>query len=185
MDEARLEDVGVGLMPATEGWFAVNVRDVAWMVHPRFGARCVFEGHPRLLDDPPSDFEPVGFPDMGIRLQVLEPGQSSTLYHAETAQEGFLVLAGECVAAIDGQQRRLRAWDFLHLPAGTQHGFTGAGDEACVILMLGARPPGRTILYTPTDVTASVETETDSPGEAYAPYGHWRPGPPPAGPWDG
>jgi uncharacterized cupin superfamily protein len=183
MDEARLEDVGVGLMPTTEGWFAVNVRDVAWMVHDTFGARAVFEGHPRLLDAPP-DFEPVGFPEMGIRLHVLAPGQASTLYHAESAQEGFLVLAGECVAVIDGEQRRLRAWDFLHLPAGTEHGFTGAGDGPCAILMLGARPPGRTIRYTRTELTASVETETGSPHEAYAPYGHWRPARPPGGlPW--
>jgi uncharacterized cupin superfamily protein len=171
-------------MPVTEGWFAVNVRDVAWMVHPTFGARCVFEGHPRLLEDPPPDFEPVAFPELGIRLHVLEPGKPSTLHHAESAQEDFLVLAGECDAVVDSVQRRLRAWDFLHLPPGTEHGFTGAGDGPCVLLMLGARPPGRTIRYTQSELMESVETETDSPREAYAPYGHWRPGRPPAGPWD-
>jgi uncharacterized cupin superfamily protein len=183
MGEARMEDVGPGLVPATEGWFTVNVRDAAWMVNDAFGARCVFEGHPRLLENRP-DLEPIEFPDLGIRLHVLEPGVPSTLYHAETAQEDFLVLSGECTAFVDGEERRLRAWDFLHVPAGTQHGFTGAGDGPCVLLMLGARPPGRTILYTPSESAASVETETDSPHEAYAPYPHWRLGRPPGGlPW--
>jgi uncharacterized cupin superfamily protein len=183
MDEAPLQDVGSGLAPAAEGWFVVNARDAAWLVNEAFGARCVFEADVPVVRG--TDLEPVRFPELGIRLAVLEPGKPSTLYHSESAQEGFLVLSGECVAVVDGVQRRLRAWDFLHCPAGTGHGFTGAGDGPCVLLMLGTRPPGRTVRYAPSELAPSVDTETDSPREAYAAYPHWHRGRPPAGlPWD-
>ena len=54
-----------------------------------------------------------------------------------------------------------------------------------VLLMLGARPPGRTIRYPRSELAAAVDEETDSPRAAYAPYPHWLPGPRPPGPWDG
>ena len=113
-----------------------------------------------------------------MNLDVFWPGQPSTLYHAETEQEDFLVLAGECVAILEGEERRLRAWDFVHCPPGTHHVFIGAGDGPCVILMLGHRPNGG-IDYPRSELAlrygAGVETPTDSPTEAYAPHGHWRP----------
>jgi uncharacterized cupin superfamily protein len=174
MDEARLEDLGSGLAPVSEGWFVVNARDAAWLTNEAFGARCIFEADPRIVRG--SDHAPVRFPELGITLAVLEPGKPSGLYHAESAQEDFLVLSGECRAVVEGSERRLRAWDFLHCPPGTEHGFAGAGDGPCVLLMLGTRPPGRSIRYPPSDLTASVETETDSPREAYAPYPHWQRG---------
>jgi uncharacterized cupin superfamily protein len=180
--QARLEDVGSGLAPVTEGWFAVNVRDAAWLTNDAFGARCVFEAGVRVVRG--TDFDPLPFAEVGIALAVLEPGKPSGLYHAESAQEDFLVLAGECVAVVEGEQRRLRAWDFLHCPAGTEHGFTGAGEGPCVLLMLGARPPGRGIRYPRSELAASAEVETDSPRDAYAGFPHWQRGRPPGGlPW--
>jgi uncharacterized cupin superfamily protein len=183
MDEAPLKDVGSGLAPAGQGWFAVNVRDAAWLVNDAFGARCRFEADVPVVRE--TELEPIRFPELGIVLAVLEPGKPSSLYHAESAQEDFLVLSGECLAVVEGVERRLGAWDFLHCPAGTAHGFVAAGDGPCVLLMLGARPPGRTIRYSPSELAPSVETETDSPREAYAAYPHWRRGPRPRGPWDG
>jgi uncharacterized cupin superfamily protein len=182
MDEAPLADVGSGLAPAGEGWFVVNVRDAAWLVNDAFGARCRFEADVPVVRG--TALEPLRFPELGIVLAVLEPGTPSTLYHAESAQEDFLVLSGECVAVIEGVERRLRAWDFVHCPAGTAHAFAGAGDGPCVLLALGARPPGRTVSYAPSELAASVDAETDSPREAYAAYPHWQRGRPPAGtPW--
>jgi uncharacterized cupin superfamily protein len=183
MDEAPLADVGSGLAPAGEGWFVVNVRDAAWLVNDAFGARCRFEADVPVVRG--TELEPLRFPELGIVLAVLEPGKPGSLYHAESAQEDFLVLSGECVVVIDGVERRLRPWDFVHCPAGTEHGFAGAGDAPCVLLMLGARPPGRTIRYRPSERAASVDAETDSPREAYAAYPHWQRGPRPPGPWDG
>jgi uncharacterized cupin superfamily protein len=109
--------------------------------------------------------EPQSFVDTGFTLAVLEPGKPTGMYHAESGQEDFLVLAGTCFLLVEEQERPLRAWDFVHCPAGTRHTFVGTGDQPCVI-----------------------ETETDSPAEAYAPFAHCRLGRPDAWadlPWSG
>ena len=169
-EEARLQSLDSGLAPVTEGWFTVNVRDAAWQTHPRFGARCTFELGRRVLGDR-DDLEPRPFPQVGANLDVFWPGQPSSLYHAETEQEDFLVLAGECVAIIEGEERRLRAWDFVHCPPGTEHIFVGAGDEPCVILMTGSRTQPWNVRYVASELAArhdaSVESETTDPAEAY------------------
>ena len=78
---------------------------------------------------------------------MVEPGQPTTLYHAESSQEDFLVLSGECVAIVEGEERHLHAWDFVHCPPGTGHAFVGAGDGPCVLLGVGARSEEGTIVY--------------------------------------
>ena len=161
-DEARLEDYGSGLAPATDGWFVVNARDATWLTHDVFGASCVFES-------PDAEFA-----DLGVRLSVLEPGQPNGLYHGEETQEGFLVLHGECLLLVEGEERPLRAWDFFHCPNGTEHILVGAGDGPCVLLMTGNRKPGRPIHYPVSELAlrhrAGVEVATTSPPEAYAGY---------------
>src|SRR5689334_15528035 len=104
-DEAPLHEGESGLPPRGEGWFVVNVRDATWIVNDHFGAGCVFEG------------PQARFRDLGINVQVLDPGQPAGLYHAEQDQEDFLVLAGECLLLVEGGERTLRAWDFFHCPA--------------------------------------------------------------------
>ena len=185
-EEARLEDVGSGLAPASSGWFVVNVADAAWVVNDAFGARCSFESSPRVLQNRP-DLEPQWFEQLGVTLAVLPPGRSGGLYHSESAQEDFLVLAGECLLLVEGEERPLRQWDFFHSPPAVEHIFVGRGDEPCVLLMVGARPENKTLHY-PRDETAlrhgaGAEKATDSPHEAYEPYPHWRPGRPET--WNG
>ena len=164
MHEARLEDFGSGLAPASDGWFVVNVRDAQWLTSENgekqpSGSECPFESQ---------DF---WFRQFGIRLHVLPPGQPNGLYHSESAQEDFLVLSGECVLLVEGEERRLRQWDFFHSPAGTEHIFVGAGDEPCVILMAGARSEDEKILYPVSELAArhgaSVHEETSDPDQAY------------------
>jgi quercetin dioxygenase-like cupin family protein len=189
MTEAKLEDVGSGLAPVSPGWFVVNADEAAWIRHEAFGGRCVFESSRRVLEQRP-DAEPQHFPETGFTLAVLEPGKPSGMYHSENRQENFFVLAGTCRLIILDEERELRAWDFVHLPPGTHHTFVGTGDGPCVILMIGARREGHTIIYPRSETAlahgAGVETETPSPQEAYAPFGHWRLGRPdawPALPW--
>jgi uncharacterized cupin superfamily protein len=176
--EARLEAVGSGLAPVTDGWFVVNVRDAAWLTNDAFGARCVFEADRPVLRRRP-DLPVHKFADLGVTLAVLEPGRPSGLYHAESAQEDFLVLAGRCMLVIEDEERLLQAWDFVHCPPGTAHVFVGAGDAPCVVLMTGARTRPKTIVYPSAPAAgrhgAAVETETRSPAEAYAPFPHWQP----------
>jgi uncharacterized cupin superfamily protein len=160
--EARLEDSGSGLVPASDGWFVVNVRDAEWWVSKAFGSGCGFETRE------------FAFPQLGINITVVEPGQPSCLYHSESQQEDFLVLSGECTLLVDGEERPLRAWDFVHCPAGVEHVFVGAGDGPCIVLMAGARTPDEKILYPKSELAArygaSAEEETPEPKQAYAPY---------------
>jgi len=183
--EARLEDVGSGLAPTSPGWFVVNVADAAWLRHDAFGGRCHFESTGRVLAERP-DLEPQEFEQVGYTLAVLEPGKPTGMYHAESSQEDFLVLRGECLLLIEEEERRLQAWDFVHCPPGTRHTFLGGDDGPCVMLMTGARRDGGTIVYPESELAqahgAGVEAETPSPQEAYAPFGHWRLGRPDG--WD-
>jgi hypothetical protein len=104
--EARLDDVGSGLTPVSPGWFVVNVADAAWLRNDSFGGRCVFESNGRVLAERP-DLEPQMFADTGFTLAVLEPGKPSGMYHAESAQEDFLVLAGTCLLLLEDEERPL------------------------------------------------------------------------------
>jgi len=162
VDEARLEQTEAGLEPVTDGWFVVNVRDVMWYRNERCGSGCWFEGRE------------APFAELGINIRVLPPGQANGLYHAEATQEDFLVLDGECLLLVEGQERRLRAWDFVHFPPNTEHIVVGAGDRPCVVLMTGSRKPGRPIVYPVSELArrhgVGVETETASPPEAYASF---------------
>jgi uncharacterized cupin superfamily protein len=172
VDEARLEDAGSGRAPVTDGWFVVNVRDAEWFSSQTRGARCGFENE--------YGERPVEFAQLGINLTVLEPGQT-VLYHAECNQEAFLVLSGECALLVEGEERRLRPWDFFHCPAWTEHGFVGAGDGPCVILMAGSRS-GPDVRYPASDLAArhgaSVAETTTDPGQAYATLEWFRRGRP-------
>ena len=181
IEEAPLEEVGSGLAPVGDGWFVVNAGDAAWVRNDAFGNRCTFESSPRVLMERPG-LEPRMFAEVGYTLAVLEPGKPSGLYHAESLQEDFLVLSGECLLLIEGEERMLSAWDFVHCPAGTNHIFIGAGDGPCVLFMTGARHAERTIVYPRSDLAlahgAGVETETSAPREAYDPLPPWRLGRP-------
>jgi uncharacterized cupin superfamily protein len=112
------------------------------------------------------------FGDFGIRVRVLSPGEPNALYHSEGAQEGFLVLSGDCTLIVEEEERPLRQWDYFHCPAGTRHIIVGAGDGPSVILMIGAWPEVETLHYPASEVAAkygaSVAKATDDPDEAYA-----------------
>jgi uncharacterized cupin superfamily protein len=160
-EEAALQETPSGLEPTAEGWFVVNVRDTAWARHDAFGSGCVFEGR-----------EDAPFPELGINVNVMQPGQPMCLYHEEDAQEDFLVLAGECVLLVNGEERPLKAWDFVHSPAGTQHVIVGAGDGLSIVLAVGARPDPERLFYPRSELAerygASAEADTPEPREAYA-----------------
>ncbi len=141
IEEARLEEVGAGLAPTTAGWFVVNAAEAAWVRNDAFGARCVFESSPRVLAER-TGTDPQMFDETGFTLAVLEPGKPSGMYHAESAQENFLVLSGTCLLLIEEEERHLRAWDFVHCPRWTNHIFVGTGDESVRDLHVGRAPGG-------------------------------------------
>ena len=135
MREAKIEETATGRVPADDGWFILNVAEIGWESVPGGGTWCSFEApsaRSRLL---------------GIGVHVLSPGETPGFYHAESNQEGFLVLSGECIAIVEGEERRMGAWDYLHCPPGTAHITIGAGEGPCAILMVGTRAPDRTLHY--------------------------------------
>ena len=157
--EAKLRETESGLVPEGEGWFVVNTREARWFEHAAFGRYSRFEGDAR-------------FPEFGINISVLEPGNASCMYHGENNQEDFLVLTGECLLLVEGKERPLKAWDFVHCPPWTEHVIVGAGDGPCFVLSVGVRRPDDEVRYTVAEVAqkhgAGVLEETESPAEAYA-----------------
>jgi uncharacterized cupin superfamily protein len=130
--EAPLEETNAGLVPAGKGWFVMNARDGRWWDKPG-------QGHSLPLTGKDEYEAETFFPMLGMAIRVMNPGEVSTTYHWETEQEDFLVLAGEALAIIEGQERRLRQWDFVHCPPETKHAFVGAGEGPCVILCASSR----------------------------------------------
>src|SRR5215210_5530034 len=167
--ESKLEKTEHGLVPQGKGWYVLNMRDAEWRHADGRGAVCI------LTDD----FE--GWRDesnqLGVNPFVLMPGEAMALYHWEADQEDFLVVSGEAVLIVEGEERPLRAWDFVHCPPNTKHTILGAGDGPCIVVAVGARQhqDGRDWGgYSVDDVArrhgAGVEKETNEPREAYAPF---------------
>jgi uncharacterized cupin superfamily protein len=171
--EAELVATENGLVPKGEGWFVLNAGAAQWWERPGRGVLCEFEGagFAGALD----------FHQLGINLSRLEPGEPMSMYHWERDQEDFLVLAGEALLLVEGEERQLRPWDFVHCPPGTSHTIVGAGDGACLVLAVGARDRSTGDgwgAYTVDEVAirhgAGVERETTEPPEAYARFGGGR-----------
>jgi uncharacterized cupin superfamily protein len=173
--EARIEETPAGRVASGPGWFVLSLIGARGFATEGHGVFCPFES-------PDADFE-----DFGLNVHVLQPGERSALYHAESQQEGFLVLAGECLAIVEEQERTLRAWDYLHCPAGTAHAMVGAGDGPCAILMVGARKPDATVIYPVSEAAArhhlSTPVPSDNAREAYANAGWNRQSVPTRMPW--
>ena len=160
--EAPLEQTDAGLVAAGEGWFVLNAREARWRHREGRGDSLGFQGE-------------THFPQVGIGLVVLGPGEPIAMYHWETDQEDFLVLTGEALLIIEGEERPLRQWDFVHCPAGTKHIIVGAGDAPSAVLAVGAREHqagadwgGYTVDEVALRHGAGVEEETTDADVAYA-----------------
>ena len=163
-EEAHAEETPYGGYITSEGWFVHNLENALALRFQQGGALYPLE--PREAP----------FRDLGVNVRVLWPGDANALYHAEDAQEGFLVLFGECLLVVEEQERPLRQWDYFHCPPGIRHVIVGAGDSPCVVLMIGARREHETFRYPMSAVAAkygaSVAKETSDPDEAYAGRSH-------------
>jgi len=129
--EAPPKQTEDGLVAVGGGWFVLNARDARW--NHRLGRQSLsFTGKTEFEAD-------TYFPQLGVNLAVLEPGEPNSMYHWETETEAFLVLSGEALLIVEGQERPLRQWDFVHCPPKTGHVIVGAGDGPCVILAMSSR----------------------------------------------
>ena len=124
---------------------------------------------------PDGDQGKTHFPQLGLNLFVLAPGEPMAMYHWEADQEDFLVLSGEALLIVEGEERPLRQWDFVHCPPGTKHVIVGAGNSPTIVLATGARGEhptgwgGYTVDEAALRHGAGVEQETTDEMQAYAP----------------
>src|SRR5262245_684029 len=167
--EAALEQTEHGLVPTEAGWFVVNAREARWLERPGRGMRCGFEGE-------------AEFPQLGVSLFVLGPGEPIGMYHWEPDQEDFLVLDGQALLIVEGQERALRRWDFVHCPPDANHIIVGAGAGPCVVLAVGARENSAGPVWGGYRVDEAarrhgvgVERETSDVQEVYAGFAEPRP----------
>lgn len=167
--EAPLEQTEHGLVPQGDGWFVLNARDARWRAAEGRGAYGVFEGE-------------AEFSQLGIHLVSLGPGEAMAMYHWERDQEDFLVVAGEALLIVEGEERPLRQWDFVHCPPDTKHVIVGAGSGPCTIVAVGARDRstgpdwgGYTVDEAALRHGAGVAQETTSADEAYSQVPHRQP----------
>ena len=165
--EAPLGTTRHGLSPKGEGWYVLNMREAEWRHADGRGAVCVvvddFEGWRQ---------ESAQF---GVNPFVLQPGAPLAMYHWEADQEDFLVVAGEALLVVEGEERSLRAWDFVHCPPKTRHVIVGAGTGPCLVIAIGARAHdgqrdslGFTVDEAAKRHGATVEKDTLDGGVAYA-----------------
>jgi uncharacterized cupin superfamily protein len=134
------------------------------------------------------DFEPEDglWADTGMNIQIMEPGVPNCRYHSEPVQEDFLVLHGECIVILEGEERHLKQWDLVHCPAGVEHVFVGAGDGPCAVLMIGSRREDAAhypVNELAAKYDASVASPTDEPAVAYADWRAEAPWSSPPNPW--
>lgn len=167
--EAPVERTEHGVVAKGEGWYVVNARETRWRHADGRGAICDTEG----------DQE---FGQLGVSLFVLGPGEPMSMYHWEVDQEDFLLISGEALLIVEGQERPLRAWDFFHCPSRTKHTIVGAGGGPCVLLAVGARQyqdgpdwGGYTVDEVALRHNAGAEEETNDPAVAYAPVPRRQP----------
>jgi uncharacterized cupin superfamily protein len=151
-------------------WFVLNAREAQWFDRGPRGFVASF------------DTDEDEFPQYGVNLFVLAPGQPMSMYHWEADQEDFLVLSGEALLIVEGEERPLRQWDLAHTPAGVPHTIVGAGTGPCVVLAIGARQNqggddwgGYPLDETAARHDAAAEHETTSAAEAYARFPQRRP----------
>jgi uncharacterized cupin superfamily protein len=183
-NEARMQATEAGLVPEGEGWWVLNARDSRWIERDGRGHSVPFTGW--------TGEEAEGFYRMlGVNLAVLAPGDPLAIYHRETDQEGFLVVAGEALLVIEGEERPLKQWDYVHCPVNCSHVIIGAGDGDCVIVAASSRvnmggPNWGAYTVDPVAqrLGAGVDEETTDAGVAYSrwkpstpvKYGGWLPG---------
>jgi uncharacterized cupin superfamily protein len=140
-------------------WYVVNAREARWV-----GQDGLWRGAWLQPDEERTA--------LVFNLTVLDPGNPMARYHAESNLEAFLVVSGECLLLVEGQERRMRQWDFFQCPPWTEHILIGAGDRSAVVVAVSTRSPDASVRYVADELArrhgAAPPHDTELPAEAYA-----------------
>jgi quercetin dioxygenase-like cupin family protein len=149
-----------GLAPQSPGWYVVNARKLRWV------------GQAGMWRGPWFEAEDAPWTSLAFNVTVLDPGEPSGRYHGESNQEDFLVVSGECLLVVEGEERRLQQWDFFHCPPWTEHVLVGAGSGPAVVIAVSTRAPDQRVRYVANEVAGryggAPPRDTESAAEAYA-----------------
>ena len=163
--ESQLVSTEHGLVPKGQGWFIVNAREMQWWERKGRGVLCEFEG---------AGIEGAAdFLQLGINLTVLGPGEPMAMYHRETIRRTSSCSPGRRWPSSKVRSARLRQWDFVHCPPGTNHVIIGAEEgRAWSLPSAPATARGVGLGGVHRDEAAQrrgagVERETTDSGEAY------------------
>jgi uncharacterized cupin superfamily protein len=174
MDEARMEQVASGIAPVTPGWFVVNAADAAWCSNDEaYGGVCIFESDEFVLRGRP-DLPQYEKPHAGFTLRVVPPGKPVCLYHAESVQEDFFILQGECTLIIEDEERKLHAWDFVHCPPMAGHAIVNTGSEPCILLATGNRRDDLERVHPRSETAARFDASSDGTVAEPPKRGQWE-----------
>jgi len=124
---APFEATDKGLVPAGEGWLALNVREARGR-QPRGGGESVCPS--RATRSSPGRSQ-----SLRARAGVSRSGCTT----GKPTRKNFLVLSGEALLIIEREERRIAAVGFVHCPPETKRIIVGGEDAACVLLAVGAR----------------------------------------------
>ena len=123
--EAPLEQTDTGRVPHGEGWFVLNAREARWLHHEGRGRAC--------------NRGELSFPQLGISLFVLEPGEPIGQYHWDADQEDFLVLSGEALLLVEGRSGRCAGGTSSTAPPGRSTSSSAPARRRAPSLAVGAR----------------------------------------------
>ena len=106
-------------------------------------------------------------------MQVLGPSQPMAMYHWENDQEDFLVVAGEALLVIEGEERR-SARGTSSMPGAHEARDRRRRGRPCVVVAVGSRAApeddwgGYSVDEAAQRPDAGHDQETSSADEAYA-----------------
>jgi quercetin dioxygenase-like cupin family protein len=109
------------------------------------GARAVFAGHSEGYTHAWLVNHTTGSVHTGLSIDELAPG-GTIAPHVHAFEEGFYLLSGEAIVAINDQTYRLRSGDYGVVKVGTLHAWRNAGSTPVRWLQMAApqpKPAGR------------------------------------------
>jgi hypothetical protein len=128
--ESQLEKTEHGLVSKGEGWFVLNKRDAVWRHVDGRGASASLAPISKASGNSSSS--------ASIR-SCSGSGRTDGHVPLEGRSGGLPRGVGEAVLIIEGEERQLRAWDFVHCPPNTKRVIGGAGSGPCFVIAVGAR----------------------------------------------